>query len=61
VGKGNAAVKLVRRKGGALTLTARGLDLGALDDPTVTLGLRLGSAGFVGTATFHEHGRRLLH
>jgi cysteine-rich repeat protein len=61
VGKGNAAVKLVRRKGGAATITARGFDLGALDDPTVTLGLRLGSAGFVGTATFHGRGRRLLY
>ena len=61
VGKGNAAMKLVRRKGGAVTLTARGLDLGALDDPTVTLGLRLGSAGFVGTATFDRRGRRFVH
>jgi hypothetical protein len=59
-GTGNVTLKLVRRKGGALTVTGRGLDLGSLDEQNVTIGVRLGADQFVGGGRFHTRGRRWL-
>jgi cysteine-rich repeat protein len=60
IGSGRATVKLVRRKNGVVSFTARAVDLGSLDDPTITFGLRLGADGFVGTAVFQARGRRFV-
>jgi hypothetical protein len=61
IGSGRGTVKLVRRKGGIVTLSAHGIDLTTLDDPSVTFGLRLGSDAFVGAASFPARGRRLIY
>jgi cysteine-rich repeat protein len=55
VGGGRMTLKLVPRAGG-LTVAARGVDLGALDDPALLLGVRVGDHHFAGGGTLRNRG-----
>jgi cysteine-rich repeat protein len=56
VAGGTIALKM--RKDGAVTITGRGIDLSALDQPTLTLGLQLGGDRFLAGAAFRPWGGR---
>ena len=51
-------VDIASKRGGTLALKGKGLQLDALDDPTLTLGLRVGAAQFVATGTLRAKGPR---
>ncbi len=53
-----SAVSIAVKPDGTLTLRGMRLVLPALDDPTVTIGLVLGTERFVATGTFRTRGRR---
>jgi hypothetical protein len=48
-------------RGGAVALKGRGLDLAALDDPNVTIGLAVGAQRFSGSAVFRTRGGKRVH
>jgi cysteine-rich repeat protein len=55
---GSIAAILTSKRGGTLALKGKGLRLDALDDPALTLGLRVGGAAFVGRGTLRAKGPR---
>jgi cysteine-rich repeat protein len=57
-GRAGAGVVTVTLARGKLRVSGHGLDLSSLDDPTVSLGLTLGSDRFLGRGTFRSRGRR---
>jgi hypothetical protein len=52
----NLAVKITRS--GAVTITGHNVDLSKLDQPTITVGLGLGSDRFVAGGAFRSRGSR---
>jgi hypothetical protein len=60
-GNGSLVVKLSQKKGGTLVLRGRGLDLTALDDPTMSFGLRIGALRFVASGAFRSRGGRWVY
>lgn len=56
VGSGLLTLKVVPRGGGRVTLVGRGLDLSALDDQRLVVGLRVGGQHFAGGGTFRARG-----
>ncbi|MCW5890913.1 MAG: proprotein convertase P-domain-containing protein [bacterium] len=55
---GSIAAILTGKRGGTLALKGKGLRLDALDDPALTVGLRVGGAAFVGRGTLRAKGSR---
>jgi cysteine-rich repeat protein len=62
IGNGSVSLKLVRgKRGNTLTLRGRGLDLGALDSPTLAVGLAIGGQRFSATGPLRPRGARWIY
>jgi cysteine-rich repeat protein len=58
VGGGTLALQV---RGGRMTLKGRHLDLGALDDPTVTIGVGIGAHRFAASGAFRTRGSKRVY
>jgi hypothetical protein len=57
VGLGSINVKMSQKAGGTLIVRGRGLDLAAIDDPNIVLGLSVGGLRFSAGGAFRDRGR----
>jgi len=56
VGLGSISVKMSQKAGGTLIVRGRGLDLAAIDDPNIVLGLSVGGLRFSAGGAFRDRG-----